>query len=83
MTSLGGARLTDAQAGLLLDSVRALLDSDHPSEAIGLLEDGIERVGHDPARQLQLRHLFGAALFYAGEYTRAAAHIQLRRSWSP
>ena len=33
----------------------------------------MERVGHDPARQLQLRHLLGAALFYAGEYTRAAA----------
>ena len=27
----------------------------------------------NPARQLQLRHLLGAALFYAGEYTRAAA----------
>src|SRR5262249_35663543 len=44
-----------------------------PSEAISLLESGIERVGHDPARQLQLRHLLGAALFYAGRYTRAAA----------
>ena len=69
----GGARLTDAEAGLLLDNARALLDSEHPSEAISLLEDGIERAGHDPARQLQLRHLLGAALFYAGEYTRAAA----------
>jgi tetratricopeptide (TPR) repeat protein len=29
--------------------------------------------GHDPALQLRLRHLLGAALFYAGEYTRAAA----------
>jgi hypothetical protein len=45
----------------------------NPSEAISLLEDGIERAGHDPARQLRLRHLLGAALFYAGEYTRAAA----------
>ena len=54
-------------------NARALLDSEHPSEAISLLEDGIERAGHDPARQLQLRHLLGAALFYAGEYTRAAA----------
>jgi len=69
----GGARLTDAEAGLLQDNARALLDSDHPSEAISLLEDGIERAGHDPALQLQLRHLLGAALFYAGEYTRAAA----------
>jgi hypothetical protein len=67
-----GDKLTDAEAGLLQDSARALLDS-NPSEAISLLEDGIERAGHDPARQLQLRHLLGAALFYAGEYTRAAA----------
>ncbi len=69
----GGSSLTDAEAGLLLDSARALLDSDRLSEAISLLEDGIERAGHDPAQQLQLRHLLGAALFYAGEYTRAAA----------
>ena len=66
-------RLTDAEARLLQDSARTLLDSDHPSEAISLLEDGIERAGHDPALQLRLRHLLGAALFYAGEYTRAAA----------
>jgi hypothetical protein len=67
-----GDKLTDAEAGLLRDNARALLDT-NPSEAISLLEDGIERTGHDPARQLQLRHLLGAALFYAGEYTRAAA----------
>jgi len=79
----GGARLTDVEAGLLLDNVRALLDSDRPSEAIGLLEDGIERVGHDPARQLQLRHLLGAALFYAGEYTRAAAAGRDYRRYFP
>jgi hypothetical protein len=69
----GGARLTNAEAGLLRDNAHALLDSDHPSEAISLLEHGIERAGHDPALRLQLRHLLGAALFYAGEYTRAAA----------
>jgi hypothetical protein len=69
----GRGRLTDAEAGLLQGSARALLDGDHPSEAISLLEDGVERAGHDPALQLRLRHLLGAALFYAGEYTRAAA----------
>jgi serine/threonine protein kinase len=69
----GRGRLTDAEAGLLQDSARTLLDSDRPSQAISLLEDGIERAGHDPALQLRLRHLLGAALFYAGEYTRAAA----------
>ena len=69
----GEGKLTDAEAGLLQDSARALLDSDRSSEAISLLEDGVEHAGHDPALQLQLRHLLGAALFYAGEYTRAAA----------
>ena len=69
----GRGKLTDAEARILQDNARALLDSDHPSEVISLLEDGVERAGHDPARQLQLRHLLGAALFYAGEYTRAAA----------
>jgi serine/threonine protein kinase len=71
----GRGKLTDAEARLLQDSARTLLDSDRPSEAIGLLEGGIERADHDPALQLQLRHLLGAALFYAGEYTRAAAML--------
>lgn len=72
----GGAaknRLTDAEVALLLESVRGFMESDRPSGAIGLLEDGIDRVGHDPALKLRLRHRLGAALFYAGEYTRAAA----------
>jgi Protein kinase domain len=67
-----GGRLTELEARHLLDSARVLLDSDRPSAAIGLLDDGVERSGHDPALQLRLRHLLGAALFYAGEYTRAA-----------
>jgi serine/threonine protein kinase len=66
-------KLTDAEAALLLDSVGALLDSDRPSAAISLLDEGIERAGDDPALQLHLRHKLGAALFYAGEYRRAAA----------
>jgi hypothetical protein len=66
-------KLTDAEAALLLDSVGALLDSDRPSAAITLLDEGIERAGDDPALQLHLRHKLGAALFYAGEYGRAAA----------
>jgi serine/threonine protein kinase len=69
----GRGKLTDAEAHLLQDNARALLDNDRASEAISLLEDGIERVGHDPALRLRLRHSLGAALFYAGEYTRAAS----------
>jgi serine/threonine protein kinase len=67
------AKLTDAEARLLQDSAQALLASDHPSEAISLLEDGIERASHDPALQLELQRYLGAALFYAGEYTRASS----------
>lgn len=54
-----------------------MLDNDRPSEAIRLLEDGIERASHDRALALQLRHLLGAALFYAGEYTRAATLLDV------
>ena len=54
-------------------NVRALLDNDRPSEAISLLEDAVGRAAHDRALELRLRHLLGAALFYAGEYTRAAS----------
>ena len=68
-----GPRLTDTDASQLRANVQALLDNERPSEAISLLEDGIERAGDDSALELRLRHVLGAALFYAGEYTRAAA----------
>ena len=71
------SRLTDAEVGPLTANVRTLLDNDRPSEAIRLLEDGIERAGHDRALALQLRHFLGAALFYAGEYTRAASLLEV------
>ena len=69
----GRGQLTDAEAELLMANVRALLDNDRPSEAISMLEDGVERAGHDAFLGLRLRHFLGAALFYAGEYTRAAS----------
>jgi hypothetical protein len=50
-----------------------MLDSDHPSEAISLLEDGVERAADDPALLLRMREFLAAALFYCGEYTRAAS----------
>jgi hypothetical protein len=65
-------RLTDAEAERLMANVRTLLDNDRPSEAISLLEDGVGRAGHDAFLDLRLRHFLAAALFYAGEYTRAA-----------
>jgi hypothetical protein len=69
-------RLTDAEAGLLLDNAFALLDTDHPSQAISLLEDGIARAWDDPALRLRLRHYLGIALFSAGEYTRAGSLLE-------
>lgn len=69
----GRGRLTDAEAELLKASVQTLLDNDKPSQAISLLENGLERAGHDPFLMLRLRHFLAAALFYAGEYTRAAS----------
>jgi hypothetical protein len=39
--------LTQAEADRLQASARVLLDDDRPSEAISLLEDGVERARHD------------------------------------
>jgi serine/threonine protein kinase len=64
--------LTDTEAELLLANVQSILDADHPSRAVRLLEDAVQRVA-DPARKLQLREVLAAALLIAGEYTRAAA----------
>ncbi|MGH3940307.1 MAG: hypothetical protein ACRDTG_17075 [Pseudonocardiaceae bacterium] len=64
--------ITEAEAAQLQANVKALLDNDQPAEAIRLLKDGVERAGHDPFVQLRLRHFLAAALYYAGEYTRAA-----------
>lgn len=63
--------LTDAEVKLLLGNVEALLQAQHPAEAISLLEDAAGRAP-DAAYALELRRALAAALFYAGEYTRAA-----------
>ena len=63
--------LTDAEAKLLLGNVDALLAAEHPAAAISLLEDAAGRAP-DAAFALELRRVLAAALFYAGEYTRAA-----------
>jgi hypothetical protein len=63
--------LTDAEVKLLLGNVEALLQAQHPAESISLLEDAAGRAP-DAAYALELRRALAAALFYAGEYTRAA-----------
>jgi Protein kinase domain len=65
------ALLTDAEVKLLLGNVDALLQAEHPAEAISLLEHAADRAP-DAAYALELRRALAAALLYAGEYTRAA-----------
>lgn len=72
-TSADRPRLTEAEANRLKDKVQRLLDSDRLSEAVSLLEDGVQRTVDGSVLELRLRYLLGAALFYAGEYTRAAS----------
>jgi tetratricopeptide (TPR) repeat protein len=68
----GRGRFTDADLEPLKANVQALLDNDRPSEAIRLVDDAVDGAGGDPFVDIQLRHLLAAALFWAGEYTRAA-----------
>jgi serine/threonine protein kinase len=67
----GRAPLTDGEAKLLLGNIDALLQAQHLAEAISMLEDAAGRAP-DAALALELRRALAAALFYAGEYTRAA-----------
>ena len=68
----GRIPITDAELTQLQEDVQVLLGTDRPAEAIRLLEDGLERAGHDSFIDLRLRNILAAALFFAGEYTRAA-----------
>ncbi|GII96303.1 serine/threonine-protein kinase [Sinosporangium siamense] len=70
----GAARdkLTEDEFEKLRANVQVLLENDHPSEAIRLLEDGVARA-ENSFLELRLRHFLAAAHFYAGEYTRAAS----------
>ncbi|HET7012342.1 MAG TPA: serine/threonine-protein kinase [Streptosporangiaceae bacterium] len=65
--------LTHAEAALLRSNVNAFIADDQLTEAIHMLEYGVDRASHDPTMELQLRQLLGAALFYACEYTRSAS----------
>ncbi len=69
--AVDGAPLTDAEAKFVLGNVDALLQAQHPAEAISMLEDAAGRAS-DAALALELRRALAAALFYADEYTRAA-----------
>jgi serine/threonine protein kinase len=64
--------VTEAEFEDLQGRARHLIDLDRPGEAVRILHDGVERTGHDPFVHLRLRDLLAAALFAAGEYSRAA-----------
>lgn len=64
--------LTEEEARRLRADVQVLLDSDHPSEAIGLLEAGLGRAIPGSALELQMRRTLAAALLIGGQYGRAA-----------
>ncbi|MDH2428886.1 serine/threonine-protein kinase [Sphaerisporangium sp. TRM90804] len=68
----GRGTLAEDEFEELRANVQVLLENDHPSEAIRLLEDGVTRA-ENSFLELRLRHFLAAALFYAGEYTRAAS----------
>ena len=69
----GGARaLTEDEAARLRADVQALLDDEHPSEAIRLLEAGVTRAIPGSVLELQMRHMLAAALLVGGQYSRAA-----------
>jgi serine/threonine protein kinase len=73
---IGGARtelpLSEAEADRLRADVQSLLDDDQPSEAIRLLETGLERAAPGSFPELRMRHLLAAAFLLANQYGRAA-----------
>ena len=52
--------------------VQALLEADHPSQAISLLEAGLPRAVPGSFLELRMRHTLAAALLVGGQYGRAA-----------
>ena len=64
--------LTEEEATRLRADVQALLDGEHPSDAIGLLEAGLGRAVPGSVLELQMRSTLAAALLIGGQYSRAA-----------
>ena len=64
--------LTEDEVRRLRADVQVLLDGDHPSEAIGLLERGLARAVPGSVLELQMRRTLAAALLIGGQYGRAA-----------
>ena len=67
----GPGPLTDDEAARLRADVQVLIDGEHPSEAIRLLETGMARAVPGSLPELQMRHSLAAALLVGGQYGRA------------
>ena len=64
--------LTEDEATRLRVDVQVLLDGDHPSDAVSLLEAGLGRAVPGSVLELQMRRTLAAALLIGGQYSRAA-----------
>jgi len=64
--------LTEKEAERLRADVQVLLDGEHPSDAISLLEAGLDRAVPGSVLELQVRRTLAAALLISGQYSRAA-----------
>jgi hypothetical protein len=64
--------LTEEAAARLRADVQVLLDGEHPSDAISLLEAGLGRAIPGSVLELQMRRTLAAALLINGQYSRAA-----------
>jgi len=69
----GGLPLTEQEFQQIQADVAALLKSGENTQAVRLLEAGLQRSSTNRFFALELRWLLGLALFYIGEHRRAAA----------
>jgi hypothetical protein len=64
--------LTEEEAARLRADVQVLLDGEHPSDAINLLEAGLGRAVPGSVLELRIQSTLAAALLIDGQYGRAA-----------
>jgi hypothetical protein len=64
--------LTEEEAARLRADVQVLLDGEHPSDAVRLIEAGLGRAVPGSVLELQMRRTLAAALLIGGQYSRAA-----------
>jgi serine/threonine protein kinase len=64
--------LSEEEAARLRAEVQVLLDGEHPSDAVSLLETGLVRALPGSVLEVQMRRTLAAALLIGGQYSRAA-----------